>query len=815
MRRIVTTICTTLTSLGSYGAAEIVPVWSTGVAVPGEQVILYLVETQEDANQKQDIFMIKTPPRVQNATMSVQQPKAGANPLDPDRKMVEVQPIAFKADRAGRIAPEPIEVEYQSGRKESIAIPPLEVRPTSDIKWFAEPLSYGALWYTNITDGYVHQPVQTSVKIFMPGDCNTPYPPQLSSVGVKVGNFRPAVEGIVGQLHGGYIPEPQAYAKGQKWRTADFNGSFTPFREGKNDIVGKIVMVRQRGFFSVAQEELPLPPLEVSALPLPPGAPADFADTVGNYTISARTEARSLAMNEAVEVEITVRGTGNLEQLTCPAPEDELNWRLVPATRKPILGANGETVGMIFSQLMRPTAEVSGLPSFGFSYFDPEEMAYKTASTKPIPLEWRETDDAGSGLVTNSVEPPPAGTVPVEELTDIYHFMPSAAAGGHGAELKLPQWLWYLLYLPGVGIFIFLLFRALLRRIAAGAGNRAREKELASIAAAPDGLSFLKNIGAFIESRLPGAEQNEALRNILQRRDAEAFIPDAAPQVTPEERRRMLSVVRKALTHAIVLLALLPALLSTATAADVEGDAAAAAYSAGQYSKALELLQTELTNGTSERNNAEHLYNIGNCYYRLNKPGMAALYYMRALQADSSLAEARANLDFIQRKEGALLPHGHAADKVFTLLSCNQLWVISIVISALLLFCVALLILRRGQRKPWLQGTTATAALLCLLCAANWLYYITRDVPDMKSLPPSDLAIITATATARTAAADDAATVITLTPSTPVHLLAVRGSHSYIETFTGVRGWVPTADVASIATGTTSAPRVPLIIRFY
>lgn len=811
MRSSITAICTTITATAGLAQAEIVPVWSTGVAVPGEQVILYLIETQEDVQQQQDIFLVKKQPQVQDATVNVQQPKAGANPLDPDRKMVEVQPIAFKADRAGQIAPQPIEVEYNSGRKVSVNIPPLVVRPTSDIKWFSSPVSYGALWYTNVTDGYVHQPVQTSVKIFMPGDCNTPYPPQMSSVGVKVGNFRPALEGIAGQLHGNYIPEPQAYAKGQTWRTADFNGSFTPFREGKSDIVGKIVMVQQRGFFSVAQQELPLPPLEVSALPLPPGAPADFADTVGQYSISASTNAKSLAMNEAVEVEITVRGTGNLEQLACPKPEDELNWRLVPATRKPILGANGETVGMVFSQLLRPTAEVGGLPSFGFSYFDPEEMAYKTAASAPIPLEWRETDAAGSGLVTApAAEPPPAGTVPVAELTDIYHFLPNAAAGGNGAELKLPRQLWYLLYLPGLAVFAWLAIRALLRRIAAGAGTRAREKELTAIAAAPDALSFLKNLGAFIESHIPQTARDESVLDILKRRDSEAFTPDAAPQVTNHEKQRMLRAVRKALAHTATVLVMLLCLLPSAQAA---GDDAEQAYTAGQYSKALELLQKEQQTGAPARNSAELLYNIGNCYYRLGNPGMAALYYARALYNNPSLAEAEANLGFIQRREGAVLPHRSTADEIFTLLDGRRLWIASVICSALLLFCMALLTLKRGQKKGWLQAITALAALLSLLCAADWLYYGTRDVADMKSLPPGDLAYVTKATTARTAATADAPSVMELTPSTPVHLLAVRGSHSYVETFTGIRGWVPTEDVSALAESTAS--RQPITISFY
>jgi hypothetical protein len=54
---------------------------------------------------------------------------------------------------------------------------------------------------------------------------------------------------------------------------------------------------------------------------------------------------------------------------------------------------------------------------------------------------------------------------------------------------------------------------------------------------------------------------------------------------------------------------------------------------------------------------------------------------------------------------------------------------------------------------------------------------------------------------------------MTLPPSTPLHLLASRGSCAYVETFTGVRGWVNTADTATLAPNGTE-PGVPLIISF-
>lgn len=791
MKRFFSFIATIVSLIGFATQADIIPIWSTGVAVPGEQVYLYLVESQSGAQQ--DVFFIKEAPTVKSATIRVQQARAGANPLDPNRAMVEVLPIAIKPDRAGEIRVSDITVDYQSGRKETISIPPLSVRPTSDIKWFSSPLPYGTLWHTNIKEGYVDQPVKASLKIFMPGDCDTPYPPQMQAVGVKTGNFRQAVEGIVAQVQSQTMPVTQAYAKGQNWRTADFIGEFTPFREGNSDIASKILMVRSQGFFSVAQQELPLPVLTVSALPLPPGAPADFANTVGQYSVSAKSAATALAMNEAVEVEITVKGTGNLEQLSCPKPEDEINWKLVPATRKPLVGANGETIGMVFSQLMRPTAEVRGLPAFGFSYFDPDAMEYKTASTKPIPLPWHETDAAGSGQLTVAAEAPPAGTVPVEELTDIYHFIPMEQTG---SSLDLPRWMWLLLYLPALLVFGWMAAQAIRHRIAAGAADRAREKELAAVEATPDGLGFLKAMGAFIESHIPSHAQNPELQQILHRRDEEAFRPDAHPEVTQEERRTMMRCLRKALgrlgSSALLLLAALMPLC--------QADDASKAYDERQYSRALEQLEaSHAAKGLSDREQAVILYNIGNCQYRLEQPGLAALYYTRALQLDPLFPEARANLEFIQRKEGAILPTPSGVHTLFTLLNCRQLWLATIICTAAFAFCLSLLLLRRReQHKPWLHACTVLFALFSILCALDWAYYATRPMPDASALPPEDLGCILSRTTARTSADEAGGSAIELTPSTPVRLLASRGSWAYIETFTGTRGWVPAQSVARV-----------------
>ena len=794
MKNAIKLLYTLVCSIIGSVLADVVPVWSVDVAVPGEKVALYLVDTEVG----EDLFSIQKRPGVENAALEVMQHYAGANPMDPNRAAMEVYPLQIIPDAPGEVKIKNLEVQYNSGRKASIEVPPLPVLSQSQIRWMKSPVNFGVLWYTSIKDGYAHQPVKTAIKLLLPGGIDTVGAPQMSAVNVKVGTFQPTMQGVLAMIHNQAMGSTTAYAKGQTWRTVDFSGTLTPFREGNSDVAGKVILEQRQGFFTLMRAEAELPILTIGALPLPPGAPANFADMVGEYTISATTNAKTLAMHEAVEVEITVKGTGNLEQLECPKPNDAADWKLVPATRKPIVGPNGETLGMVFSQLLRPTAEVGGIPSFSFSYFDPKRMEYRQAATAPIPLQWKNTETNGSGIQhVAAAEPPPAGTVPVAEMTDIYGYMPRAM---YGTVWNLPRWLWYLLYLPAAVIFLTLGINVLRRRMAAGAAGRARDKELNELAARKDGLSFLKGVGAYIETHVEPGGMTPELQRILDRRDEEVFRPDAQTSISPQERNIMMKAIRSIGTKAVLLLLCL-APLSLANSSQEN-------YKGGQYSKAITQLEQNAAYPEALRQ-----YNIGNCYYRLDQPGQAALCYARALQNDPGLKEARANLQFIQRKEGALLPSGSVTDDIFTLISPAQLWVATVVSTAILALCIALLIARRGQQKPWLQTCTAISALASLLCAADWGYYTTRQTPDLSSLPPENVAYVLKATELRNSADTKGASIMKLPPSTPLQLIATRGSMSYVETFTGVRGWINAADAATLMPG-GAAPELPLILHF-
>ncbi len=794
MKNAIKLLYTLVFSAAGAALAEVVPVWSVDVAVPGEKVALYLVDTEVG----EDLFSIQKRPSVENAALEVMQHYAGANPMDPNRAAMEVYPLQIIPDAPGEVNVTELEVQYNSGRKENITVPPLPVLSQSQIQWKKNPVNFGVLWYTSTKDGYVHQPVKTAIKLLLPGGIDSAGAPQLSSVNVKVGTFQPTMQGVLAMVHNQAMGSTTAYAKGQIWRTVDFSGTLTPFREGNSDVAGKVILEQRQGFFTLMRAEAELPMLTIGALPLPPGAPANFADMVGEYTISASTNARTLAMHEAVEVEITVKGTGNLEQLECPKPDDAADWKLVPATRKPIVGPNGETLGMVFSQLLRPTAEVGGIPSFSFSYFDPKRMEYRQAATAPIPLQWEDTETHGSGIQhVAAAEPPPAGTVPVAEMTDIYGYMPRAM---YGAAWSLPRWLWYLLYLPAAIILLTVGLNALRHKMAAGAAGRARDKELNELAARKDGLSFLKGVGAYIETHVEPGSMTPELQRILDRRDEEAFRPDAQTSISPQERNIIMKALRSISTKAVLLLLCLAPFSQANTAQEN--------YRGGQYSKAISQLEEATAYPDALRQ-----YNMGNCYYRLGQPGQAALCYARALQSDPGLKEARANLQFIQRKEGALLPSGSVTDEIFTLITPSQLWVLTTVSTAALALCVALLIARRGQQKPWLQTCTALSLLVSLLCAADWGYYTTRQTPDLSSLPPDNVAYVLKATELRTSADEKGAGIMKLPPSTPLQLLATRGSQSYVETFTGVRGWITAADAEPLMPG-GEAPALPIILRF-
>lgn len=805
IRPLIVLMITCLALLAGRASADPSVSWSVGLAVPGEQVYLYVLD-----EVSQGVGMVApTRLRVQNAGYEIRPIQTVLeNSTSGMPRRLGILSVRITPDGPGEVKIEPFELEFNDGTKKQITPPSLKVYSTSKIVWYDEPFRYGVLAQPDALEGYVHQQQNVFYKLFLPDGAGIlgQYPPQLESVGVRCSEvqlwpgllLRDGLGGGVGRAHSG----------GRAWNTYDYTALLTPMQEGSQQVGGKCTL------FAGSAMKLPMPAVTLKSLPLPPaGKPQGFDNAVGSFKLSSRTQASELSLNEAIEVDIIVSGRGDLEHLPVPQPEEAANWKLSgKPSRNLTRNADGRVTRVTFTQIMRPTAEVDGIPSFRLPYFNPADEEYHTAFSRPIPLKWKLTEATAGlqGADFSAPEPLPAGEVPVAEMRDIY----GSFLGEEEAHVRvLPRWLWYLLYLPALGLGAYLLARPLCARFRAGAATRRRERTLRELAAVQQGVDFLKGLGSLIEANIPPDRRDAALQAILARRDAEAFRPAAQVDLPAEERTGMLQSVRRALSHTVLLMlcVLLPAAWSAEPtpaekAPSPAPSSASAAYEAGQFSQAKALLQ--------DKTDPASLFNTGNCCYRLNEPGQAALFYARALLADPSLAEARANLEFIQRKEGAVLaPEESTAERLFTRLSPSLLWILTVSFTAVLAFCIVLLIALRGRRKAWVHAVAALSLGLSLLCALNWLYYFTREVPDFRLLPPADTAYVTTATKGRSAADATAAEIIDLPASTPLRRLSVRASWSYIQTATGIRAWVPTSDVTPLLPN-AQAPSMPITISF-
>lgn len=129
--------------------------------------------------------------------------------------------------------------------------------------------------------------------------------------------------------------------------------------------------------------------IKVKALPLK-NKPADFSGAVGNFNAVLEANKNSLKSNEAIDVKLTIEGTGNLPLVAAPQlnfppdfevydPETENRYKT---------GYNGSTGKKEFKYLVIPRHTGSyELEPFTFSYFDLASQRYKTISTDALTFE--------------------------------------------------------------------------------------------------------------------------------------------------------------------------------------------------------------------------------------------------------------------------------------------------------------------------------------------------------------------------------------------------------------------------------------------
>ncbi len=163
-------------------------------------------------------------------------------------------------------------------------------------------------------------------------------------------------------------------------------------------------------------------------------------------------------------------------------------------------------------------------------------------------------------------------------------------------------------------------------------------------------------------------------------------------------------------------------------------------YKNGSYQAALEGYK-EVT--AKEPYNPYAFYNAGNAYFRLNKPGLAILYYGKAFRLDPRDSDIRTNLDFAMKHTGqTLVPEGmpkalHYLYYFFSDLELRAVAAVSWWLACLLLSFYAL---KAGLRDK-LRGALLASVLIF---AGALLWLIARSSSTF-----SNAAIITAEGSAK------------------------------------------------------------------
>ena len=215
----------------------------------------------------------------------------------------------------------------------------------------------------------------------------------------------------------------------------------------------------QFGFFGGGGEQqqvsLATDPETIQALALPAqNVPPSFNGAVGNFTMTVSAGPTNVAAGDPVTVRVQIVGRGALDALTLPEQPAWRDFKTFPPTTKvetdpanPFGLAGSKT----FEQVVIPqNSEIKELPAVNFSYFDPDQKAYRTLTQPAIPLVVHASASAAAPTVVANNR---AAQEAPRQTQDIVHIKPRA---GVLAQIALPLVLqpWFLL-LQGVPIALW------------------------------------------------------------------------------------------------------------------------------------------------------------------------------------------------------------------------------------------------------------------------------------------------------------------------------------------------------------------------
>lgn len=780
---------------GAWAQASLKASLDSSFLVQGEQTRLTLHLKSDQAPTVRPSI-----PKSDNVTIQYQQ--EGLRVL-PDRSRVYVYTYIIRSFKPGTHLIPAFNIEIGGKLIQSVPVS-LRVAPLSELTWHTQTgvskgFQYASAIFTPEASPYDGETFPTEIKLYFPNN----------SGGASSGAAELEHDGLVAWRF-----ELVPYATNVQLPTGahtgfTFRSTAAPIRSGAVSLgPGKARMMMrvrrsERGFTIVQNVpvEFELPQRTIQARPLPPGAPKGFAGAVGSFTLSALADVDELEEGDPIALRLLVSGTGNLDSLPAPgldAPEGD--WKIYEPSRLERQGERRDVTGTVgFSQIIRPLTVQDQVPPFELVYFNPRTATYATSRTKPIPFKAK-----ASPLSVGNAAIIPTLATPIEDMQGILAIIdPVRTQANSGSSPLLRYWQ----VLPAL-LALALLFRIaqlrILPRFQVSERERQIQQSLEQVAAAGNNEGiFLRAAGAFVERWISTKDRSGELTDLLERRDTDSFRPDhAGREIDSTERKSILKVLKEKAMAGISALTLLATLFLSAPEASAAETAplhtANQAYLEGNIRTALELYSSQPTPHA-----ADLLYNIGNCHYKLNQPGKAALFYHRALLEEPGHPEAAQNLRFLERSLGAITivrqPYETNLAKVsrqtYQTLTTAGAWLIG-------LAALALFALNPGITKVLASLSLGLGVLLTSSGAICQHYYPN----DATFAPDAERGVITSAQriVARTEASESSAKVIEAPPGSLCRLLAPRGTWTYLEFPNRSRAWVPTSAVSPLVPPATS-----------
>jgi len=144
--------------------------------------------------------------------------------------------------------------------------------------------------------------------------------------------------------------------------------------------------------------------IDVRSLPKN-GQPSDFEGIVGRYNISLKADKSELKANEAVSLQLSIRGDGNVKLLKAPQIDLPSDMEIYDPKEKTNITRENNKIsgGKVIEYVLVPRFKGEyTIDPILFSYFEPSKKKYITLKTNPINLSVLEGDVPTSGLLAGS-----------------------------------------------------------------------------------------------------------------------------------------------------------------------------------------------------------------------------------------------------------------------------------------------------------------------------------------------------------------------------------------------------------------------------